>query len=294
MPPLAEDGRVCSGRISGRRVRACPRAGGRICSRAKTMLTRRLSTVDMRTFQRGLGPRIRGGWPRATRTRRRLLLRHGYQASSVHPTRRGLQFRIPPHPPSGGPSSQFSRYGPPNDMYDVFSCGEQTMDHIAHEFIAARTSADAVYRLGPPLQPHHDPAQQSLAAVVPSSFTVAAVSAALSLFPVVLPVVTSAGLSVAFIGSAALPAPVQLSDTVALATALSECGTTFAPPTAARRLSAHGHSGHRGIVIRPHAAHHPISTIAQRAGATGTRQRDISDLVFSLSSMYLWSLCTFL
>ncbi|MED6172562.1 hypothetical protein PIB30_051183 [Stylosanthes scabra] len=104
-----------------------------------------------------------------------------------------------PHLPSGRPSGQFSRYGPPNDMYDVFSC------------------------------------VPALAAVVPSAFTAAAVSAALALFPAVLPVVTAAGLSVAFIGSATLPAPVQLSDTVAPATTLSECGIAFAPPAAARR-----------------------------------------------------------
>ncbi|MED6201293.1 hypothetical protein PIB30_093479 [Stylosanthes scabra] len=108
----------------------------------------------------GAGAQDPGGWPRDSRTERRLLLRRGYRASSVHPTGRGLWCRIRPHPPAGGPSGQFNRYGPPNDMYNVFSCGEQTMDHIAHEFIASRTSDDAVYRPGPPLQPHHDPAQQ--------------------------------------------------------------------------------------------------------------------------------------
>ncbi|MED6139059.1 hypothetical protein PIB30_080292, partial [Stylosanthes scabra] len=63
----------------------------------------------------------------------------------------------------------------------------------------------------------------------------------------------------------------------------SRRSTTIRPTTPRRshwptRLSAHGHSGHRGITIRPHAAHHPISTIAQRERATETRQRDISDL----------------
>ncbi|MED6210911.1 hypothetical protein PIB30_068549 [Stylosanthes scabra] len=47
-----------------------------------------------------------------------------------------------------------------NEMYDVFSCGEQTMDHITHEYRASRATEDAVYRPGPPLQPHHDPDEQ--------------------------------------------------------------------------------------------------------------------------------------
>ncbi|MED6165444.1 hypothetical protein PIB30_099584 [Stylosanthes scabra] len=55
------------------------------------------------------------------------------------------------YPPAGGPSGHFNRYGPPNEMYEVFSCGEQTINHIAHEYIASRTSDDAVYRPGPPL-----------------------------------------------------------------------------------------------------------------------------------------------
>ncbi|MED6212098.1 hypothetical protein PIB30_080090 [Stylosanthes scabra] len=75
----------------------------------------------------------------------------------------------------------------------------------------------------------------ALVAVVPSAFAAAAVSAALALFPVVLPAVTAAVLSVTFNGSAALPAPVQLSHTVAPATVLSECCTAFTPPVAARR-----------------------------------------------------------
>ncbi|MED6198374.1 hypothetical protein PIB30_065759 [Stylosanthes scabra] len=61
---------------------------------------------------------------------------------------------------SAGRSSGYHRYGPPQDMYEVFSCGEQTMDHIAHEYLVSRTSDDAVYRPGPPLQPHPNPAEQ--------------------------------------------------------------------------------------------------------------------------------------
>ncbi|MED6136091.1 hypothetical protein PIB30_052729 [Stylosanthes scabra] len=61
MPPLAEDERGCSALISGGRVRARPQVGGRMRSPVERMLTRRLSTVDRRTFLRGLGPRIRAG-----------------------------------------------------------------------------------------------------------------------------------------------------------------------------------------------------------------------------------------
>ncbi|MED6161982.1 hypothetical protein PIB30_066068 [Stylosanthes scabra] len=103
-----------------------------------------------------------------------------------------------PHASTDGPSGHH-HYEPPQDMYEVFSCGEQTMDHIVHEYIASRTSDDAVYR------------------------------------PVVLPTVTAVVLSVTFTGSAALPAPVQLSHTIAPATVLSECVTAFTPPIATRR-----------------------------------------------------------
>ncbi|MED6128774.1 hypothetical protein PIB30_101218 [Stylosanthes scabra] len=45
------------------------------------------------------------------------------------------------------------------------------------------------------------------------------------------------------------------------------------PSTTARRTSsfAHRHSSLRGIVVRPPAAHHPISTIVRRTRAIGTR-----------------------
>ncbi|MED6161241.1 hypothetical protein PIB30_058872 [Stylosanthes scabra] len=144
-----------------------------------------------------------GGWPRDSRTGRRLLLRRRYRAGSVHPTGRGLSCRIRPASTCRQTVEQFNHYVPPNDMYDVFSCGVSVLP--------------------------------ALAAIVLSAFTAAAVSASLALFPVVLPAVTAAGLSVAFIGSAALPAPVQLSHTVAPATGLPECGTAFTPPAAARR-----------------------------------------------------------
>ncbi|MED6138774.1 hypothetical protein PIB30_077714 [Stylosanthes scabra] len=64
-------------------------------------------------------------------------------------------------PQAAGAGPSFNRFGPTNEMYDVFSCGEQTMDHIVHEYRASSAAEDAVYRPGPPLQPHHDPEEQS-------------------------------------------------------------------------------------------------------------------------------------
>ncbi|MED6209545.1 hypothetical protein PIB30_055721 [Stylosanthes scabra] len=60
-------------------------------------------------------------------------------------------------PGDGGPPSH--RYGPPSDMYEMFSCGEQTMDQIAHGCVTSRPTDDAVYRPSPPLQPHPDHSQ---------------------------------------------------------------------------------------------------------------------------------------
>ncbi|MED6206862.1 hypothetical protein PIB30_030633 [Stylosanthes scabra] len=60
-------------------------------------------------------------------------------------------------PGEGGPPSH--RYGPPSDMYELFSCGEQTMDQIAHGYVTSRPTDDAVYRPSPPMQPHPDHSQ---------------------------------------------------------------------------------------------------------------------------------------
>ncbi|MED6196254.1 hypothetical protein PIB30_045783, partial [Stylosanthes scabra] len=65
----------------------------------------------------------------------------------------------------------------------------------------------------------------------------------------------------------------------------SRCSTMIRPITRhpshrPTRLFAHGHSGHRGITIRPRAGHHPGSTITRRTGATGTMPRDTNVLVF--------------
>ncbi|MED6124414.1 hypothetical protein PIB30_058671 [Stylosanthes scabra] len=96
------------------------------------------------------------------------------------------------------------RYGPPSDMYELFSCGEQTMDQIAH---------------GVSVLP-------ALPAVVPSYFITAAVSAALAPLPDVLPAFTAAVVSFAFMGTATLPVHRQLSLTI--------------PAAPARRLNAPG------------------------------------------------------
>ncbi|MED6110280.1 hypothetical protein PIB30_041471 [Stylosanthes scabra] len=157
MPPPAEDGRRCSALISGGRVRGQPAVGGWIRSRAGTMRTRRQSTLDRRTFRRGVGTRIRGRRLRDTRPGPRLLLRHGCRPGSVHGVWRGLRIRIrvATRRP-GGPSH---RYGPTSDMYELFSCGEQTMDQIAHGYVVSRATDDEVYRPSPPLQPRHDHSQ---------------------------------------------------------------------------------------------------------------------------------------
>ncbi|MED6198847.1 hypothetical protein PIB30_070347 [Stylosanthes scabra] len=210
-----EDGRGCNARISGGRVRARPEAGSRMRSRAETMLTRRLSTVDRRTFLRGLGPRIRG-----TDTR------HTSPTSTSSPART-----------SSWHGSYYMARAPVLDPPRM----HPPLEHQGT--IASRTSDDAVYRSGPSLQPHPDPAQQcqgvsvlpALAAVIPSAIPAAAVSAALTLLSVVLLVVPAAELSVTFTASAAFPAPVQPSHTVLLATVLSECVTALTPPVAARR-----------------------------------------------------------
>ncbi|MED6129438.1 hypothetical protein PIB30_107916 [Stylosanthes scabra] len=60
-------------------------------------------------------------------------------------------------PGDGGPPSH--RYGTPSDMYELFLCGEQTMDQIAHGYVTSRPTNDVVYRPSPPLQPHPDYSQ---------------------------------------------------------------------------------------------------------------------------------------
>ncbi|MED6116460.1 hypothetical protein PIB30_100501 [Stylosanthes scabra] len=62
-----------------------------------------------------------------------------------------------PQPSVGGGPSH--RYGLLSDMYELFSCGEQKMDHIAHGYVASRATDYSVYRPSPPLQPHPDQSQ---------------------------------------------------------------------------------------------------------------------------------------
>ncbi|MED6116594.1 hypothetical protein PIB30_101686 [Stylosanthes scabra] len=108
-----------------------------------------LSTVDMRTFQRELGPRIRGEAHVSYEPDVNFFSGADIELAWFTLQGEGSGLGSAPHPPYGGPSGQFNRYGPPNDMYDMFSCGERTMDHIAHEFIASRTSADVARLCSP-------------------------------------------------------------------------------------------------------------------------------------------------
>ncbi|MED6174053.1 hypothetical protein PIB30_065269, partial [Stylosanthes scabra] len=49
------------------------------------------------------------------------------------------------------------RYGPPSDMYELFSCGEQTMDQIAHGYVASRPADDASFLHTSPQQQYQLP-----------------------------------------------------------------------------------------------------------------------------------------
>ncbi|MED6149388.1 hypothetical protein PIB30_061847 [Stylosanthes scabra] len=154
MPPPAEEGRGCSARISDERVRARPRAGGRMCSRVETMVTRRLSTIGRRTFP----PRIKGDGdaPREPD----LDFFSGADIELARFILQGEGSGAGTAPYASGAGTSFNWFGPPNEMYDVFLCSEQTMDHIAHEYRASCAAEDAVYRPGAPLQPHHDQDEQ--------------------------------------------------------------------------------------------------------------------------------------
>ncbi|MED6122361.1 hypothetical protein PIB30_039033 [Stylosanthes scabra] len=55
-----------------------------------------------------------------------------------------------PHASADGPSG-FQVARPPPDIYEVFTCGEQMMDQLAQDFVAARAADEPVYRPEPPL-----------------------------------------------------------------------------------------------------------------------------------------------
>ncbi|MED6175407.1 hypothetical protein PIB30_078041 [Stylosanthes scabra] len=154
MPPPAEEGRRCSARISGGRVRAHPRAGGQMRSRVETMVMRRLSTIGRRTFL----PRIRGDGHAPREPDLNFFSGADLELARFILQGEGSGAGTAPH--ASGAGTSIYRFGPPNEMYDVFSCGEQMMDHIAHEYRASHAANDAVYRPGPLLQPHHDPDEQ--------------------------------------------------------------------------------------------------------------------------------------
>ncbi|MED6147589.1 hypothetical protein PIB30_045221 [Stylosanthes scabra] len=150
--PARDDGRGCSALISGGRVRTRPAVGGWIRSRAETMRTRRRSTLDGRRFRRGMGTRIRG----------ETAPRHTTSTSTSSPVRmsRWLGSWSMEGAPDQDPGRNTSTGGGGlSDMYELFSCGEQTMDQMAHGYVASRANNDAVYRPSPPLQPHPDHSQ---------------------------------------------------------------------------------------------------------------------------------------
>ncbi|MED6152989.1 hypothetical protein PIB30_097251 [Stylosanthes scabra] len=128
MLPLAEEGRRCSARISGGRVRARPRAGGRMRNRAETMVTRRLSTIGRRTFLSGLGPRVRGDEHAPHEPDVDFFSGADLELARFILQGEGSGSGSAPHASVAGTSVH--RFGPRNEMP------------------------------GPLLQPHHDPAQQ--------------------------------------------------------------------------------------------------------------------------------------
>ncbi|MED6177385.1 hypothetical protein PIB30_097596 [Stylosanthes scabra] len=88
MHPLVEDELGCSALMSGGRVRGWPQADDRVISRVERMSTRRLSSVDRRTYPMGLMCMIRAGLTPGHR--KRILISFRVQISSWP----GLSFRV--------------------------------------------------------------------------------------------------------------------------------------------------------------------------------------------------------
>ncbi|MED6112970.1 hypothetical protein PIB30_066649 [Stylosanthes scabra] len=116
--------------------------------------TRRLSTIVRRTFP----PRSRGDGDAPHKSDLDFFFGADIELARIILQGEGFGAGTVPQASGAGPS--FNRFGPPNEKYDVFSCGEQMMDHIAHDYRASCIAEDTVYRSGPPLQPHHDPEEQ--------------------------------------------------------------------------------------------------------------------------------------
>ncbi|MED6157449.1 hypothetical protein PIB30_023179 [Stylosanthes scabra] len=93
-----------------------------------------------------------------------------------------------------GSGSVFQVTGPPSDMYELFTCGEQTMDQLAQEFVATHSVEETVYRPEPPVQPHHDPGQPmpAITTSVPASIASPTVRASFATSVVHASIATSA------------------------------------------------------------------------------------------------------
>ncbi|MED6225771.1 hypothetical protein PIB30_096927 [Stylosanthes scabra] len=168
------------------------------------MVTRKLSTIFRSTFPPG--SRVDGDTPHEPD-----LDFFSIELALIILQGEGSGAGTAPQASDAGPS--FNRFCPPNEMYDVFSCGEQAMDHIAHEYRASCATEDAVYRPSPPLQPHHDPEEQCQGFHRTTSP------------PRNRPISHLSRLT-------AVPAPVHLSHPVAAATVLCERVIDLTPPGA--------------------------------------------------------------
>ncbi|MED6208772.1 hypothetical protein PIB30_048392, partial [Stylosanthes scabra] len=142
-----------------------------------------------------------------------------------------------------------------------------TMDQIAHGYVASRPTDDAVYRPSPPLQPYPNHSQpcQEFQYYQPSQQSFLHRNSNISCPHRIARRTTSHHCSRCILrlhGLSHITNPPS-----AITHRLRSPSRTIRHI----RLSAHGHSGYRGIAIRPLAAHHHISTIVRRTRATGTR-----------------------
>ncbi|MED6160015.1 hypothetical protein PIB30_047555 [Stylosanthes scabra] len=147
------------------------------------------------------------------------------------------------------------------------------MDQIAHGYVASRATDDAVYRPSLPLQPHpnqsqpcqgfqyYQPSQQSFLHPSPQQQHQLPWPHCQTYYqPLSQPSYQSPSW-----------AQQHYQSTVIYHTPSSQPQHDD-PAHQIVRPRAQRPQSHRGITIRPPAAHHPISTIARRTRATGTRQ----------------------
>ncbi|MED6148189.1 hypothetical protein PIB30_050757 [Stylosanthes scabra] len=144
MPPPTEGRRGCSARISGGRERARPRAGGRMRSRAETMVMRRLSTIVRSTFS----PESRGDGDAPHEPDHDFFSGADIELARIILQGEGSGSGTAPQAAGAGPS--FNRFGAPNQIRWITS--RMNIERPAPPW--------KVYKPGPPLQPHHDPEEQ--------------------------------------------------------------------------------------------------------------------------------------